>query len=76
VKILQTYPPSSGGRDIARADIEVAEGIRLFDIKIARAADGSPRAYARSASFSQAAVKQISESVLSHMGRVPNANHS
>jgi hypothetical protein len=75
LKILQTYPPSPGGRDVARADIEIAEGVRLFDIKIQKAGDGSHRVYARSASFSPDAVKKISDSVLSQMGRLPDATH-
>jgi hypothetical protein len=76
VKILQTYPPNQGGRDVARADIEVADGVRLFDVKIQMAGDGSHRVYARSASFSPEAVKQISDSVLNSMGRLPDANRS
>lgn len=74
MKILQTYPPGPSGRDVARADIEVADGVRLFDVKIQRAIDGSNRVYARSASFSPDAVKDISDSVLSQMGRLPDAN--
>lgn len=76
LKILQTYPPSSGGSELARADIEFADGIRLFDVKIQQASDGSHRVYARSASFSPAAVKLVSNSVLSTMGRLPDATHS
>jgi hypothetical protein len=72
---LLSVAPENGGRDVARADIEVADGIRLFDVRITQAGNGY-RVYGRSASFSPAAANAISDAVISHMGRVLNADRS
>jgi hypothetical protein len=49
----------SGGRELARASIEVADGVRLHDVKVTR--DGC--VFARNATFSPEAIKQISDLV-------------
>jgi hypothetical protein len=74
VKII-AVTPTPGGRDVARADIEVAEGIRLFDVRITQAGDGY-RVYGRSASFTPKTANAISSAVISHMERVLNDRRS
>jgi hypothetical protein len=71
VKILNISPPQ-GGNEVARASIEVAEGIRLHDVKITR----TGCVFARNTTFSVDAIRQISDSVLNSMGRSLNANRS
>jgi hypothetical protein len=58
VKIINLTPPQ-GGNELARASIEVADGIRLHDVKITR----TGCVFARNATFSSEAVKQISDLV-------------
>jgi hypothetical protein len=72
LKILSLSPPERGGRDVARASIEVADGIRLHDVKVTR----TGCVFARNATFSPDAVKQISELVISTKGRSPDADRS
>ncbi|MCK1322756.1 hypothetical protein IVA94_18015 [Bradyrhizobium sp. 156] len=63
MKLLERHHPL--GADIALADVvEVCEGVKLFGVRIVRAADGTHRAYARGAAFSPAMVKSISSLVL------------
>lgn len=62
MKVIEKHRPL--GTDAALADVEVCPGVRLFGIRIVRAADGSHRAYARGATFSQDVVKSISTLVL------------
>lgn len=62
MRIIEKYRPRGG--DVALADVEVCPGVRLFGIRIVRATDGSHRAYARGATFSEDAVKSISTLVL------------
>jgi hypothetical protein len=62
VQILAVHPPL--GADAALADVEVCDGVKLFGVRIVRAADGSHRAYARGAALSPAMVKSISSLVL------------
>lgn len=68
MKII-SVTPEYGGRDVARADIEVAEGIRLFDVRITQAGNGY-RVYGRSASFTPKTADAISNAVLKQMERV------
>lgn len=62
MRLLEKHQPL--GADVALADVEVCEGIKLFGVRIVRATDGSHRAYARGAAFSPAVVKSISSLVL------------
>ncbi len=64
MKILNIRPAPPGvGKAVGTADIEVAPGVRLFDVKIVRTSDGSLRAYARNTSFDRSAVTEISKSL-------------
>jgi hypothetical protein len=62
MRLLEKHRPL--GADVALADVEVCPGVRLFGVRITHAADGSHRAYARGATFSQDMVKSISTLVL------------
>jgi hypothetical protein len=73
MKILAVLPPSGGGRELARADVEVMPGLRMFDLKIVGTDEGGSRVYGRSASFSPDVANQISAAVMSHKERVLNA---
>jgi hypothetical protein len=64
LKVLSLAPPQ-GGNEVARASIEVAEGIRLHDVKITR----TGCVFARNATFSVDAIRQISDLVLASKGR-------
>jgi hypothetical protein len=72
---ILSVTPEHGGRDVARADIEVAEGIRLFDVRITQAGNGY-RVYGRSASFTPKTADAISSAVLNQMERVLNDRRS
>jgi hypothetical protein len=63
VRILNYRPAPSGGGQIGFAEIEAAPGVRLFDVKIVRARDGTIRAYARNTAFDRAAIAEISRSL-------------
>jgi hypothetical protein len=62
MKILAMREPL--GDDIALADVEIMPGVKMFGVRIARAHDGSYRAFARGAAFSRDAVKSISTLIL------------
>lgn len=62
MRLLEKHTPL--GADVALADVEVCHGIRLFGIRVVRAADGSHRVYGRGATFSQDVVKSISTLIL------------
>jgi hypothetical protein len=72
MKLLERRQPLGG--DVALADVEVCEGVRLYGVRIVRAADGSHRAYARGAALSPPMVKSISTLVL--RGDCQNAHRS
>lgn len=63
MKILDFKPAPSGGGTIGFAEIEAAPGVRLFDVKIVRAHDGTIRAYARNTAFDRSAIAEISKSL-------------
>jgi hypothetical protein len=60
MRILNYRPAPSGG---GYADIEAAPGIKLYDVKIMRANDGSIRAYARNTAFDRATIAAIQKSI-------------
>ena len=62
MKLLARHQPLGG--DVALADVQICPGVKLFGVRIVRAADGSHRAYARGAALSQDMVKSISTLVL------------
>jgi len=64
--------PSYGGNELAHASVEVAAGVRLHDVKVTQ----NGCVFARNATFSPDAVKQISELVISTKGRLPDADIS
>jgi hypothetical protein len=72
LKILSVSPPERGGRELARASIEIVDGVRLHDVKVTRAGC----VFARNVTLSPEAVKQISDLVISTMGRSPDADRS
>jgi len=74
MKVLTVQPPSGGGRELARADVEVMPGLRMFGLKIVRTNTGSNRVYGRSVSFSPEVANQISNAVMSYKERVLNAH--
>jgi hypothetical protein len=63
MRILSYRPAPSGGGTIGFVEIEAAPGVRLFDVKIVRAHDGTIRAYARNTAFDRAAIAEISKSL-------------
>lgn len=62
MKLLEKHRPR--GDDVALADVEVCDGVKLYGVRIVSATDGSYRAYARGASLSPAMVKSISTLIL------------
>jgi hypothetical protein len=62
VRVLAWHQPR--GDDVALADVEVCDGVKLFGIRVTRATDGSHRAYARGAALSPGVVKSISTLIL------------
>jgi hypothetical protein len=63
MRILSYRPAASGGGTIGFAEVEAGPGVRLFDVKIVRAHDGSLRAYARNAAFDRTAIAELSKSL-------------
>jgi hypothetical protein len=72
MKLIQKHRPQ--GADVALADVEVCDGVRLFGVRIVCAADGTHRAYARGATFSRDVVKSISTLVIE--GDCRHAGHA
>lgn len=46
MKILAIRPAPPGGRDIARLDVELENGVRLFELQVRQAHDGTHRVWA------------------------------
>lgn len=55
MEIIEIWPVSSAGSAIARFNIQMPGGIRLFNLKLARRPDGAFRVFAPSAFGSSAA---------------------
>lgn len=71
MRVLTTRSASRDGRAVYLADVEVADGIKLFGLRVERRQDGfrvfAPNAAGRAtATFGQDAVKEIARAVIAH----------
>jgi len=71
MRLLATHQPR--GAEIALCDVELCPGVKLFGVKLMRAADGSHRAYAKNVTFSPAVIEDIANQF---KGRLPDARYN
>jgi len=81
MKILSIHPAPPGGSAVARLDVELPCGLKLHDLSLKRAGDGSLRVWApnahgrRVAAFPPALAHQIVAAALAAMGsRIQHAH--
>jgi hypothetical protein len=55
---IRPAPPGDGGRTLARFDLQLVDGVRLYNLKLAEKPDGRRRVFAPSAFGSAAATFQ------------------
>lgn len=81
MKILSIHPAPPGGTAVARLDVELPCGLKLHDLSLKRAADGTLRVWApnafgrRVAAFPPALAIQITTAAMAALGSRSRHEH-